>query len=295
MVHPEFPSVQPLIASQKMLGGSLALTFRCPDSERAVRAQASLSEPSPGKTSLWSALRRSAIGALSDALGRGVDDAMKGEAVDYSREDVQQAVVAAFESVRTNFRWDPAEKRWFDSSVQATSFQKRLRDMPVTEPADQDVLIRTLLELSKSDGMVSAEELLFIGDFLTPSMGALENMIQKPDLSPDELARTTESARPSIMMLAWACAMCDENLDPAEVARLNEISAGFGLSATESDELRTDAQQFLLRHALSSVYTDGSRDEEAFAEVHFAAEKMGVGAEETAALDLVFREEIGAA
>ncbi|MEM8712265.1 MAG: hypothetical protein AAGG01_15045, partial [Planctomycetota bacterium] len=103
----------------------------------------------------------------------------------------------------------------------------------------------------------------------------------------------TLEARPTIVMLAWACALCDQSLDPAETSRIEEISADLGLSATECGQLRVDAQQFLLRQAVASAYVEGERDDEAFEEVTFAAERMGASAEEADALERVFRCELG--
>ena len=292
MAKTEFTEIEPLIESKKVLAGAVAVSFRCPESTRSVRAQAVIGKTSPPRLSVWTRIHRSVVAALVDTLHTGELGEDDGP-VDFRREDVQAAIVAAFETIQASFRWDESEKRWFESSTQASSFQQRLREMPVSEPYDQAVLVRTLLELSKSDGMVSTEELLFISEFINPSVGSLEQMLQMEPLTRAELKGTTLEARPSIVMLAWACALCDEDLDPAETARIEAIAADFGLSATESDQLRLDAQQFLLRQALASAYVDGQRDDEAYAEVTFAAERMGVDAEATEALDLIFREELG--
>lgn len=290
MVEIQFSAIEPLIESKKVLAGSVAVSFRCPESTRSVRAQAALKKIDRPRASVWQAIQRSALAAVADAMDSG---SHQGEALDFRREDVQAAIVAAFESIQTHFRWDEAESRWFETSAHACSFQQRLRDMPVSEPFDQAVLVRTMLELSKSDGMVSTEELLFIAEFVNPSVGCLEEMLRAAPLTAQELGQTRASARASIVMLGWACALCDESLDDAEIQRIEEIARGFGLSATQSDQLRIDAQQFLLRQALSTAYVDGVRDEDAYAEVSFAAEHMGVSADEARKLDHSFREELG--
>jgi uncharacterized membrane protein YebE (DUF533 family) len=290
MAKTTFSVIEPLIESQKVLAGAVAVSFACHGSTRSVRAQAIIGKVSPARVSVWTKIHRSMMAALADTLQPGANGDPK---LNFRREDVQAAIVAAFESIRTSFRWDEEERRWFESSTEASSFQARLRDMPVNDPYDQSVLVRTLIELSKSDGMVSTEELLFISDFIHPGIGSLEAMIQMDSLSPEELKRTSPRARPSIVMLAWACALSDEHLDAAETARIEELATAFGISATESDQLRIDAQQFLLRQALSCAYVDGERDEEAYAEVTFAAERMGVDAEAARELDELFRQEMG--
>lgn len=290
MAVTEFSRIEPLITSKKVLAGSVAVTFCCPDSARAVRAQARLGKVDPERESIWTSLQRSTMVAFAEALQSAAAD---GGRVDFRREDIQAAIVAAFESVQSSFIWDDLEERWRDASAEVSSFQARLRDMPVTDANDQAILVRTLLELSKSDGIVSTEELLFMAEFVSPSFGSMEELLRMGPLTRAELTSTTREARPTIVMLAWACALCDQSLDPAEVARIEEIGADLGLSATECGQLRVDAQQFLLRQAVAAAYVEGERDDEAFEEVTFAAERMGVGAEETDALERVFRCELG--
>lgn len=292
MSTPQFAAIEPLIESKKVLAGAVAVSFCCPGSTRSVRAQAVIGKVDPPRVTVWTRVHRSTMGAVAGALQTGPNDGGD-RSVDFRRADVQAAIVAAFETIQANFRWDEEEKRWFETSAQGSSFQRRLREMPITEAHDQEVLIRVLIELSKSDGMVSTEELLFISEFVNPTVGSLEQMLQKEPLSAAEFKATSVAARPSIVMLAWACALCDEDLDPAEIARIEVVATTMGLSATESDQLRLDAQQFLLRQALASAYPDGERDDEAYAEVTFAAERMGVDTETTQALDQVFREELG--
>lgn len=288
----QFLTIEPLIESKKLLAGAVAVSFCCPGSTRSVRAQAAIGKVDPPRLSVWTRVHRSMMGAVAAALETGHKDG-DDKGVDFRRADVQAAIVAAFETIQSNFRWDEREKRWYETSVQASSFQRRLREMPITQAHDQEVLIRVLIELSKSDGVVSTEELLFISEFVNPTVGSLEEMLQKEPLTATEFKATSATARPSIVMLAWACALCDEELDPAEIARIEVAATNMGLSATESEQLRLDAQQFLLRQALASAYQDGERDDEAYAEVTFAAERMGVDAETTQALDRVFREELG--
>ena len=290
MPETTFSEIEPLIESKKVLAGAVAVTFSCPESTRSVRAQAMIGKVSPARTSIWTHLQRSMMAALADTLQP--DKGATAE-LEFRREDVQAAILAAFESVQSSFRWDQAEQRWSESSTEASSFQARLREMPVSSAYDQTVLLRALIELSKSDGMVSTNELLFISDFINPSVGSLEQMLQMPPLTADELDQTSPAARPSIIMLTWACALCDEHLDPAETSRVEELARQFGLSATESEQLRLDAQQFLLRQAVAGAYADGEPDEEAYAEVTFAAERMGADAETAIELDRAFREGLG--
>ncbi len=95
------------------------------------------------------------------------------------------------------------------------------------------------------------------------------------------------------MMLAWACAMSDEELADAEVARLNELSAGFGLDDDQLASVRGDAQQFLFEQALAGVYAAGSRDDEAFQAAKEAAGKMGIDEDRASQMDASYRKVAG--
>ncbi|MEM8711772.1 MAG: hypothetical protein AAGG01_12530, partial [Planctomycetota bacterium] len=184
MAVTEFSRIEPLITSKKVLAGSVAVTFCCPDSTREVRAQARLGKVDPKRESIWTSLQRSTMVAFAEALRAGSAD--DGGQVDFRSADIQLAIVAAFDSIRSSFAWDEAAARWRDASAEVSSFQARLRDMPVTDPNDQAILVRTLLELSKSGGLVSTEELLFIAEFVSPSLASMEELLRMGPLTRPE-------------------------------------------------------------------------------------------------------------
>lgn len=307
-----YASVEPLIETKEITGSSLAVTFRCPESGEEASSSASLrrldtmksTAARSAKKSLWSSLRRSVTRAVTDALGSGAagriarDIAKTGmregeKKMAFGKEEIQAGVVEAFKAVQASFQWDGSNERWIAVKKPANRFEEQLANAPVQEKYDQGILARALIELSAADGEVSEEEVSFISDFIDPSLGTIEELGKRPPLSAEELSEASESVRPTILMLAWACAMCDEDLDDTEAARLGEIARDMGIEGKAAEELRGDAQQFLFEQALGGVYRGGSRDDEAFAAATEAAVKMGIPAEQSAKIDAAYRRAAG--
>lgn len=312
MSNISYPTIEPLIASKEASGSSLSVLFRCPESGAEVSSSASMKRLATVKSdaarsvkkNMWSSLRRSVTRAVSDALGSGAAGRIARDMTNstlkageqktaFSKEEQQAAALEAFKAVQASFRWDAGKETWIASKKASNRFEEQLEKAPVTERYDQGVLARALVELSAADGDVSAEEVAFIADFLDPEIGTVEDFAKRDALSAPELTETSEAVRPTIMMLAWACAMCDEELADAEVARLNELATGFGLEEAAAESARTDAQQFLFEQALAGVYEGGSRDDEAFSAATAAAEKMGIASDRVSQIDAGFRKAAG--
>ena len=311
MTTPNYTDIEALIANKEVQGSSVSVTFCCPETNVEVTSSGSLqrsdsvkSEAARSvKSNLWSSLRRSVSRAVSDSLGSGVASRIarditnktmvqSEEKTAFSKKEVQDGVVAAFVAVQTNFKLNSSGV-WTVMKKPANSFETRLAKAPVAERFDQGVLARTLVELSAADGEISAEEIAFISDFIDPEVGSINDFAKRPPLTTAELSETSEPARSSIMMLAWACAMSDKELADAEVARLEELSAGFGLSEEQNTSVKNDAQQFLFEQALAGVYAGGSRNDEAFDAANEAAGKMGIDTDRASQMDASYRKLAG--
>lgn len=297
MDHLSSDSIARLVRSKSVRGRTLFVTFECPETGVREVASAPLRErpdgeaaapPAPG---LFERLRL----ALSSAVSVSPEPASApdGEPVTaFTVEELEAATHEAFIAARPAFRWSASRARWIGGKAPTSAFQRRLLEAPVTCTIDQMIVVRTLLELAHADGVVSHEELMLIRDFTSSFGTTVEEALQCGPLGPVELSLASEGARPSIVMIAWACAMCDEHLDDREEARIREIAEGLGLDAALVDELRADARQFLMQQALAEVYVDGVRRDSAFDEVTFVAESIGVPLEEVEAMDLRMRDEL---
>ncbi len=307
-----FQAIEPLVASKEVLRSSVSVTFRCPETDTEVPSTGTLKRMDSVKSTaarsvkknLWSSLRRSVTKAVSDALGSGAAGRIARDVTNttmrqgeqktaFSKEEVQNGIVEAFKAVQASFKWNASNETWVGVKKPANKFEERLAESPVTERYDQGVLARTLIELSAADGEISADEIAFISDFIDPELGSVDELSKRDPLTAAELSETSEGARQSILMLAWACAMCDEELADAEVARLGEISNALGFDDATQTGLRQDAQKFLFEQALAGVYAGGSRDDEAFTAAQEAAGKMGIQTEEVQRMDAGYRRAAG--
>ena len=293
----------------------MRVSFRCPVSGHEVEASAALRAAdsvgnrvaqSAKRSLMWSV--RSAIGsAVRRALGHGMlgsaassaaRDAMSGGGgTRYSEEEKQDAVVRAFESVSSQFAWDAQNQRYI--SVQAagevmSAFMEQLGTHPVGTTYDRGVLARMLTEIAVSDGNLGDDERAFLSGFITPDIGTVDSLAKAPRLSFAELAETTQGeARDTMLMLAWGLAFTDEELAPAEAARLGEYANALSIRPERADELKRFAQLYLLDQALGRAYAGGTRNAEAQAEAMAMAGRLGLDATEAERADIRFRKRNG--
>lgn len=311
MPDPTYTDIAPLIAGQEQKGSSVEVTFRCgltgvqASTSASIRRSKSVKSTAERsvKRSLWSALRRAVSSAINSAVGGGIagrvvrdvtNTQMTGQAatIAHTKEEIHDAVVEAFGKVITAFKWDGA--KWVGSGSADTPFGKMLQDAPVSEKFDRGVLARSLVEIVCADGHVTEEEQLFIGDFVDADLGTIEELATRDKLSAVELGEVTTGVRDTVVMLAWAAAMCDEDLAEEEATRLAEIGTGLGIADDRLVELRGYAQQFLLEQALSVAYPGGgARDDAAYAEAMNAAAKLGVSDADAAKIDVGYRKRNG--
>ncbi len=312
MSHLNYAAIQPLVASEQVQGSSVAVQFRCPttgveaSSTGTVRRLNSVKSEAARsvKKNLWSGLRRSVTRAVADALGSGTAGRIARDLTGaglkqaeqktaFSKEEVQEGVVAAFQAVQGSFRWNDAQNTWAGVAKASNPFEERLAQSPISERYDQGILARALVELSAADGEISEDEVAFISDFIDPAVGMVAELAKREALSAAELGEATPEVREAILMLSWACAMSDEDVADAEAQRLVELAEGFGLTAEQNGALRADAQHFLFEQALASVYENGSRNEEAFATANAAAATMGISGERASQWDAAYRKAAG--
>lgn len=307
-----YDAIKPLIHNEEQKGGAVEVVFRCPETgveatgSAAIKAGKGMKSTAvrSAKKSLWYSLRRAVSSSLYSMLGSGTagrvarDVARQGmsnaeQGAKFSGDDVKAAVVAAFEKVRTRFRWDGANDRWIGAPSADTPFGKQLAAAPVAESYDQGIMSRLLVEIVCADGVVRDEEREFLADFIDPEVGTVEDLAKRDPLSPAELEAVDDAARDTLVMLAWAAALSDEDLAEEEAGRLTEVATGLGVADDRVVELRSFAQQFLLEQALATAYPGGTRDDGAHTEAMAAAAKLGITPEDAERIDVAYRKRSG--
>lgn len=194
-----------------------------------------------------------------------------------SEEELAVAVEEAFRVVRSQLvlvdgEWHRRHQEQHPSEL----FDHQLRSFPITQAYDLEVLVRVLLEVSRSDSDLRVEERAFLKEIVT-DQAMIAKLSQHAPITVAELAETSSiEVKETILMLAWAMAYADGRLDPEEMHRLNHLCQGFNLPETRVRALQLASKLFLLDRHLDSIRDQVSGDElrESFNE---KARAWGVG------------------
>lgn len=296
-------TVQPLVAEMQTHGRRVDVQFRCPASGQIVPAQ--LLVPSRNESQMAKTAKRTmmyevrrAVGPMlrsvfgNSAMGRVAgsmaDSAVRAATTGSSQgqqrlsaAEEKAAVVEAFKSVSSQFVWDRTNGgRWIAAAAARdlmSPFELQLADGSITQTYDRQVLARMLVEVAQADGHLVESERAFMTDFLTPEVGSLDALLQRPPLTRAELGSTTRGAtRGTQLMLAWVLALSDEDFDPAEAAKLEHFREGLGLVGSQAMAMKEAAQGFLLDQALERMFTWGGHDAHAREQMYALADKLGM-------------------
>lgn len=312
-----YEAIAPMIQEASAQGTTYNVTFRCPLSEATVSSQAALRRGAgvkdvavgSAKKSLMYSLRRSVLGAVRSVLGHGVlgrvgqdvarsmlSDAEQKANEHFTEDEKQAAAVEAFERVKGEFVWDPKGQRFVSAKAAGatpSAFSKQLAEAPVSERYDRGVLARMLVEVANADGRIEPDEINFLSGFITDDVGTVPALLKKPALSSVELSETsTGGVRETLLMLAWAAAMTDEELADAEVRKLEGFAAGLALHPERAESARRAAQAHLLEQAIEAAYARGFDDAKRQEVLQLGA-NLGMEAEEAERAEIRYRKTHG--
>lgn len=170
-------------------------------------------------------------------------------------------------------RWLRSRREEHPSEV----FERQLNCSPIVDPYDVEVLVRVLLEISRSDSELRMEERNFLAE-LVQDERLVSRLSKAPSITVAELSETSSAdVKNTILMLAWAMAYADGHLDTEEMKRLKTVCRGFMLPEKRVNELQMAAKLFLLdRHFNSERHSQTPQDLRASFEAK--AEQWGVTA-----------------
>lgn len=141
------------------------------------------------------------------------------------------------------------------------SFERQLSAAPITEPYDLEVLVRVLLEVSRSDSQWRSEEKAFLEEVIQ-DQAMIARLQKAPNLTVSELAEVSSAdIKQTILMLAWAMAYADGSLDLQEMSRLTHLCRGFMLPEQRVRELQLAAKLSLLDRYLQTQRGQVSKEE----------------------------------
>lgn len=306
-----YQSVEPLIGHVEQAGDELVCQFVCPltgisheGRARLVKGRG-LGDVSTVEGSLFGVLRRSlglvilrALGPKKSARARAGEAALAaGTSDDYTESERQAAALLAFRSIANRFVWHGKAGRWVAAEGAGellTPFARQLEVAPVVEAADQAVLSRMLVEVARADGKVTPTEWAFLGDFIRGDMSSVDTCMEQPDLTADELDGVSRGAsRDTMLMLAWALALTDEDMDPDETGRLLAYAKGLRIPEARAFELRAYALGYLLEDAFGRAYPSGKPKKRLLADAFALAQRLAMTAAEAAEAEARFKHRHG--
>ncbi len=306
-----FQHVQPLIVDVQENGRSLQVTFQCPVTGAKVSSRATASRDNSLTGQIKKSTQRSVMYAVQRAIGQAIRDifgysnpigriasdvtrrtmysASSKVTNGLSQSEREQTIVKAFESVQRQFTWDPKHNRWISASAgsQALSpFDQQKQQHPITHPYDAQILSRMLVQISMADGHLAQAEREWLSLVLDPEHGAIDDIARHPSLSSAELGNTSQGGvRTTLLMLAWALALCDEDLDQTEETLLNSMAAGLQLSTSAAREAKLLAQTYVMDNAIQYIY-GSSHNAGTFARQQVLSLATKIGLSESQALDI---------
>lgn len=311
-------NVQPLITNVQASGRTLTVQFRCPVSNHVVPAQymAAAKQQSrlaqTAQRTVMYEVRRAIAPMLRGVFGYGMVGRMASQAADtairsatstrrgptgLSQSEQNEALIEAFRSVSSQFVWDGPNGRWLSARAARdlmSPFELQLADGPVEAPYDRQVLARMLVEIASADGTLVEAERSFMTEFLTPEVGSLDSLTDRPPLTAAELGSTTRGpVRGTLLLLASVLALSDEDYDPAEQAKLDQFAHGLGLTGGQAEAMREAAQTFLLDQALDRMFAWGGHDAHAREQLYLLADKIGLARDKAELAEARFQRRRG--
>ncbi len=307
-----YVTVEPLIAQVQEDGETLVCSFVCPLTDRtyegtgALKKGRTLEDVSTVERSVLDSVRHSLAfllrGALEDprcarALAGDAVMAHSGKHSSFSDSERKAAVVLAFKSASNRFVWDPKGKRWIaaaGASELLTRFARQLSVASVEEESDRAVLARMLVEIARADGKVTPTEWAFLGELIPGDITSVDTAMEQPDLSDKELDAVTKGAcRDTMLMLTWALALTDEDMDTDETGQLLRFAKGLRIPEDRALELRLYAQLHLLDRSLLRAYPKGKLKTKRYNEAVALAKRIGLTSEQTAEAEVDFKKRSG--
>ncbi|MCA9791454.1 MAG: TerB family tellurite resistance protein [Candidatus Eremiobacteraeota bacterium] len=257
----DYPSISYLVAETDLQGNEFHCRFRCPHtgleenvSVRVATAEPAETQAAPEPAGFLAAVQRSLVASVRGMFGGSSKPAQ--EPAGSSAELMADCVVQAFEQVRPQFRWRDGRWVYRDVDSRLGDFHRLLTQAPVREFYDQQILARVLLEVVKADGEIQAQERAFLEQFVPAELRSYEDAAP---LTMAEMAEVShQGQRETILLLAWATAYADQEVDASELRRLGVFAKGFMLPEKRMRELRQSARLFVVDRALAELYSRGA-------------------------------------
>lgn len=282
--------IKPLIVDVEVQGQRVFVEFQQPDTGNFVEAQAPVRRSNSVGSSIGRSVKRTAIqqarssitrmvGSLFGGgfLGRTARAATSTAASEYARsqnehanapseQDIEEAVVAAFKTVRNQFHYNEATNSWGKAQGggatlaprEKTPFEAQIDRSPIVDRHDRKVFARILADLVNADGVIMDEEVAFFQSLVPVDAGSIHDILATDPVSKVDCEMVKDGVRDTIYMFSWAIVMVDYEIHPKEVEMMGRYADMLGISDAKRTELQGTAKVHMLEQALTP---DVSREE----------------------------------
>lgn len=272
--------IKPLIVDVDVQGQRVFVEFQQPDTGNFITAQGPIRRSNSVGSSIGRSVKRTAmqqartsitrmVGSLFGGgfLGRTARAATSTAASEYTRNqqhsadapsesEIEEGVVAAFKTVRTQFHWDEAKGTWGKSKTPAaarekTPFEAQIERSPIVDGHDRKVFARILADLVGADGVIQDEESSFFASLVPVDAGSLHDIMASEAVSKVDCEMVKDGVRDTIFMFSWAIAMVDYEIHPKEVEMMNKYANLLSIAPGRRAELEQISKVHMLEEALN--------------------------------------------
>lgn len=272
--------IKPLIVDVEVQGQRVFVEFQQPDTGNFIEAQASVRRGNSVGSAVSRSVKRTAIqqarssitrmvGSLFGGgfLGRTARAATSTATSEYARgqsqqanapteRDIEEAVVAAFKTVRNQFHWDEKAGAWGKPKAPAaarekTPFEAQIERHPIADRHDRKVFARILADLASADGVIQDEEVTFFQSLVPTDAGSIHDIIASEPVSKVDCEMVKDGVRDTIYMFSWAIVMVDYEIHPKEVDMMGKYGDMLGIASSRKTELEHTAKVHMLEQALN--------------------------------------------
>lgn len=296
-----YQELVPLLYSCRRIDDSVHCVFRCPKTDFEVTSSAFIARGdsftdrmadravySFSSNLRWTVYHkvRQMLGYsflsnfASDLISGTIDEATPDQIVTASERE--RAVIEAFRQVQNQFRLGP--DGWVSATVEehyVPEFVQQLKRAPIKLRYDRFLLARLLAHIAASDHKFSAEEKMLIQTFAPPEF---EDWESAPSAA--ELRELSAEVKPTVLMLAWALALSDSQLQSQELMTVMSTAGNLGLVAEQVSECKRWAQEYLVDQGFQRAYRERIADAETLRATRELGRRLGLDDERVERIEI---------
>jgi uncharacterized membrane protein YebE (DUF533 family) len=271
-----YEDIQQYVQDTQIEGSQVICTFLTPSGETVessarIRKSDSIKGTLQRKTTrmVGNKAKREASRMVRGILGGGmmgrlgsstVRSLMKdtGSQFQYTEEEKQEAILAAFEKVADLFEEPPTAEKKVEAGSQSTTettlfprTRKLLKSAPVKNPFEREVLARLLVQVANADGHIDEDEADYLQGVIGEEFGTVEELLQKEPVSAVEAGELGRRSKKTIYQLCWLTALTDGELRPAEEEVLTQLAEKLELRDRIHEKVAMEARMDVLQSRIS--------------------------------------------